>query len=392
MRSEGAGELERIALTATEDAIGTERGWRDMNDSHLILPLLTLGDPQRLSGGYLYHLRVAEAAPRHGGRIVFLSLPERRFPAAALNVPALFHQMAAVRADAILVDSIATALAAPWLALRPPPVPVIAVLHQPPGGIDHGLWRTRAQARLDRLAYRRSALLVVASELLADQLAIEGISRERVRVVPPGRDVAPPPQGPPPDLRRGRSASLLCVANLVARKGILELLEAFASLPVDAATLHLAGDDQANPSYAAQVRRRIADLRLAQRVELHGTLSREEVARLYAAADIFVLPAFREPYGTVWGEAMSFGLPVVGWRAGNLPHLADDGREGLLVAPGDVGGLARALASLVADESFRRRLGRAAHKRALSRPTWEQSVAAFFAAVRGTLRDHGNGR
>jgi len=49
-----------------------------------------------------------------------------------------------------------------------------------------------------------------------------------------------------------------------------------------------------------------------------------------------VLPSLKEPYGTVYGEAMAFGLPVVGWRAGNLPYLAEDEQEGLILAPGDV--------------------------------------------------------
>ena len=382
---ERPGELERVALTAAEDAAGAKGGRSDVNDAHLVLPLLTLGDPQRLTGGYLYHLRMAEAAPSHGAKIVFLSFPERPFPAAALRAPALFRQVRALGADAMLLDSIAAALAAPCLALRPPPVPVIGVLHQPPGGVDHGAWRTWAQARLDRLAYHRAAQLVVASELLAAELAEHGISRERVRVVPPGRDVAAPPEGMPPDLRCGRRAAFLCVANLVGRKGILELLDAFAALPPEAATLHLVGEEQAEPGYAGRVRRRLETPQLAQRVVLHDPLSREGVAALYAAADAFVLPAFREPYGTVWGEAMAFGLPVVGWRAGNLPHLADHEREGLLVAPGNVGALARALATLAADEDLRRRLGRAARRRALSRPTWEQSAATFFAAIRSAL-------
>jgi glycosyltransferase involved in cell wall biosynthesis len=382
---EGPGELERIPLTPAEDAIGTEGRGSDVNDSHLVLPLLTLGDPQRLTGGYLYHLRMAEAAARHGAKIVFLSFPERPFPTAALRAPGTFRQARALRADAILLDSIAAAFAAPWLALRTPRTPVVAILHQPPGGIDHGAWRMRVQARLDRLAYRRTLQFIVASDMLADEVAAHGVSRELIRVVPPGRDIAPPPPGPRPDLRRGRGASVLCVANLVDRKGILELLEAFAPVTLDAATLHLVGDDQADPAYAARVRRRLTDPRLASRVVLHGPLMHGEVADFYTAADVFVLPAFREPYGTVWGEAMAFGLPVVGWRAGNLPHLADDGREGLLVPPGDIGALTRALLTLVTNQSLRRRLGRAARLRALSRPTWEQSATEFFAAIKRTL-------
>jgi glycosyltransferase involved in cell wall biosynthesis len=83
---------------------------------------------------------------------------------------------------------------------------------------------------------------------------------------------------------------------------------------------------------------------------------------------------------------MACGLPVVGWRAGNLPYLAEDRREGLLVPPGDVAGLARALADLASDEPLRRRLGEAARRRASTRPTWDESAALFFEAVRTVLR------
>jgi hypothetical protein len=58
-----------------------------VNDPHLSLCLVTLGDPHRLTGGYLYHLRMAAAAPRHGARIVFASFPDRRFPLPALAAP-----------------------------------------------------------------------------------------------------------------------------------------------------------------------------------------------------------------------------------------------------------------------------------------------------------------
>jgi glycosyltransferase involved in cell wall biosynthesis len=106
------------------------------------------------------------------------------------------------------------------------------------------------------------------------------------------------------------------------------------------------------------------------------------VAALYRDADIFVLPSVREPYGTVYGEAMAAGLPVVGWRAGNLPYLADHGQEGLLVPPGDVAGLASALRTLAEDEELRARLAVAARRRAAAFPTWEQTAERFFAVVR----------
>jgi glycosyltransferase involved in cell wall biosynthesis len=168
----------------------------------------------------------------------------------------------------------------------------------------------------------------------------------------------------------------------VARKGILQALDAVARLPAGLARLHLVGDERTDPPYAARVRRRLDHGDLAGRVECHGRLGREEVAAMYRDADVFVLSSVREPYGTVYGEAMAAGLPVVGWRAGNLPYLADHGREGLLVEPGDVAGLAAALRTLAEDGELRARLGAAACRRAAAFPTWDQTAEQFFAALR----------
>jgi glycosyltransferase involved in cell wall biosynthesis len=387
--SERAAELQRIPFATAEDPTLAEERWRDVDDPHLVLPLITLGDPRRLSGGYLYHLRMADAAPAHGARIVFLSFPERSFPLAAFRGAAVLRRSRAHRASAILLDSIAAAFAAPTLAMRSLDLPLVGVLHQPPGGIDHGPVRARAQVPLDRLAWRRADLLIAASDHLAEQLLEAGVARSRIRVVPPGRDVAAAPVGRAPELCRGRRTAFLTVANWLPRKGILELLDAFARLPAETGSLHLVGDDAADPRYAARVRRRLADPDLTGRVVVHGHRAPEDVAALYRAADVFVLPAFREPYGTVWGEAMALGLPVVGWRAGNLPYLAENEREGLLVDPGDIAGLARALVRLTSDEDLRARLGAAAKRRALARPTWEDSAALFFAAIREVLEPPG---
>jgi glycosyltransferase involved in cell wall biosynthesis len=54
----------------------------------------------------------------------------------------------------------------------------------------------------------------------------------------------------------------------------------------------------------------------------------------------------------------------------------------LLPSPGDVAGLRRALARLAGDDDLRRRMGAAAGRRAAARPTWAQSAALFFAALR----------
>jgi glycosyltransferase involved in cell wall biosynthesis len=344
----------------------------------LKLSLVTLGDPDTLTGGYLYHRRMAELAPGHAAKLEFASFPGRPFPLPALWGRRVLRTLRAQAPDVVVVDSIAAA----FLAAAPGiDAPMVGMLHQPPGGIDHGPLRRALQAPLDRAVYRRLGRLLVASEPLGEALAAQGFA-DRVTVVAPGCDVAPAPAGPPRDLRGDGRAALLCVGNWVARKGILDLLEVVARLPDGLVRLHLAGDEDAEPAYGAEVRRRLARGDLAGRVVRHGRRPRAEVAALYRDADVFVLPSVREPYGTVYGEAMAAGLPVVGWRAGNLPHLARHGREGLLADQGDLDGLAAAVATLAGDEPLRLRLAAAARRRAEGFPTWEQTAERFFGVAR----------
>jgi glycosyltransferase involved in cell wall biosynthesis len=356
------------------------------------LALLTLGDPARVTGGYLFHRRLADRAPEHDMEIEFVSVPDLPLAWAMMTGPVWLRDPALEHADALVLDSIAAAPAAPWLAcLR---MPILGMLHQPMGGMDTGRLGRSLRAPFDRWAYRRAELLMVASEWLAEQLAAAGIPRSALLVVPPGKDPAAAAAGSTDDdidgatvdLRQHRRMAALCVANWLPRKGILELLEAVARLPDDLLTLHLVGETATPGPYAARVRRRLAHPDLSRRIVVHGVIPAAAVARMYRSVDAFALPSFEEPYGTVWGEAMAAGLPVVGWHAGNLPFLADHEREGLLAPVGDVPALSRVLERMAGEPELRRVMGRAARERAASRPTWDETAGLFFTAVAQVLR------
>jgi glycosyltransferase involved in cell wall biosynthesis len=344
--------------------------------------LITLGDPDRLTGGYLYHRRMAVAASEHDAMLRFESCREQVFPLGVVAARDVVRR-AQQDADVVVIDSIAAALVAPWVGAVG--VPVVAMLHQVPGGIDHGPVRRRAQSALDRMTYRHVRCLMAASEPLADELRALGFAAERIRVVAPGRDPARPTQ-PPPDLRRGRRAAFLCVGNWIPRKGILDVLNAVARLPVDDGTLHLVGDDTVDRRYARRVRHRLGAPDLAGRVVVHGPLPAGDVAAMYEAADVFVLPSTKEPYGTVLGEALAAGVPVVGWDAGNLPYLAVNGREGIVLPVGDLDGLVTALARLATNEAERAAMAEAARQRGRALPTWHDTAREFFTVLREAAR------
>jgi glycosyltransferase involved in cell wall biosynthesis len=357
--------------------------------------LLTVGDPSRVTGGYLFHRRLAERAPNYGAEVRFVSIPDLPLPWAIAAGPAWLFARPTRTADVLVLDSIAASAAAPWLGrVR---APVVGMLHQPPGGFDTPRLRRRFRAPFDRRAYRACRVLVVASDWLAAQLVAAGVPADRLRVVPPGKDLDVAAGAASGDdtlgvdqagLRRGRLMAAVCVANWLPLKGIVELLEAVAGLPDDVVTLHLVGDTATRGGYAARVYRRIEQQDLRDRVVVHGLLKPAAVQRMYEIVDAFVLPSFEETYGTVWGEAMAAGLPVVGWRAGNLPFLADHGRDGLLVPVGDVPALGGTIEGLARDPALRARLGSAAYARAAARATWDQTAARFFTIIDEVLSEH----
>jgi glycosyltransferase involved in cell wall biosynthesis len=160
---------------------------------------------------------------------------------------------------------------------------------------------------------------------------------------------------------------------------VLELLDALGRLPHDRVTLHLAGRDDVEPAYTERVRGRLAVL--GDRVVHHGVLD-QTASPASTPAPTSSLPSWREPYGTVYGEALAAGLPVVGWRAGNLPHLVSDGVEGVVLDPGDIPALAAALDRLASDELWRASVVRAAGRRGAALSRWSHTAATLFAALK----------
>jgi phosphatidylinositol alpha 1,6-mannosyltransferase len=114
----------------------------------------------------------------------------------------------------------------------------------------------------------------------------------------------------------------------------------------------------------------------------------EDLATIYASLDLFVHSGPHETFGQTLQEAAASGLPVIAPAAGGPLDLVDDGVTGFLVAPGDAGALARAVARLAADPGMRAAQGRAARQRVLGR-TWEalgDELIGHYEAVLETAR------
>ena len=165
--------------------------------------------------------------------------------------------------------------------------------------------------------------------------------------------------------------AIACIGRLHRQKGLSHLLGAFHALLQAHPTVRLllAGDGPDRGALEGTVRA----LRLGPFVKLLGTVG--SPWPLLAAADIFALPSLYEGMPNALLEAMAAGLPAVATPVGAVPEMVVDGREALLVPPGDAGALARALAELAAHPVRRREMGALARQRVENAYRIEATVA-----------------
>ena len=113
----------------------------------------------------------------------------------------------------------------------------------------------------------------------------------------------------------------------------------------------------------------------AERLHFYGPVSHEELVRLYAQADLFVLPSiWHETFGIPLIEAMASGIPVVASRCGGIPDIVNDGVTGCLVERADVEGLATTIGTLLDDPVRRVAMGYAGRERVETYFTWQHSA------------------
>ena len=147
---------------------------------------------------------------------------------------------------------------------------------------------------------------------------------------------------------------LAFAGRLGPQKALGMALEAVAAVPD--VTLVIAGD---GPDRAA-LERQARELGLETRVRFLGSVSREQVLRLFRAADASVLSSAWENFPHTVVEALAVGCPVIATAVGGVPEVIREGENGLLVPANDVPALAAAIRRFFDDAALRQRLAAAA--------------------------------
>jgi glycosyltransferase involved in cell wall biosynthesis len=330
--------------------------------------LITVGDPTRRTGGYRYHARLLSRLAARGisARHVVAG------PADPLAQAAAATRLLGLEddADVVVIDALARIAGRPWMTHRAGR-PVVALVHELPSCAE-----PETADPVDEEALLGCDLLVAVSPSVRDTLTARGVPVERIRIVSPGYDR----HCGAPVLDRDRGCvQVLCVAQWIRRKGIVELLRAWHARERPGARLVLVGETDADPSYAAEVRALLTD-----DIEVLGSVDDAVVAACYARASVFALPSAAEGYGIVYAEALACGLPVLACTVGPVPDLVGEG--GILVPPHDHEALVAALDTVLTDSALRDRLAANARRRARSLPTWDDCADAFLAVLEEAAR------
>ena len=319
------------------------------------------GRLNQLTGGYLFDRRIVEGLRARGRAVRVIELSAKVDGAL----------LAALAEDTkTVVDGLALADHAEVMLAQARHLRLIAFVHGPLA-LETGLSPAAAKRAAEREAGLLSRVRGVLCPSHNTAAAVEsyGISRERIAVVPPGTAKPAYPPGP----RRACVRALLCVANLVPRKGHELLVAALARIRDLDWSLSCLGSLERHPATVRAVRRLIRTTGLGRRITLVGECPPQRVARAYRAADAFVLPSFHEGYGMVYAEAMVHGLPVIATTAGAIPETVPP-EAGLLVPPGDPAALARAMRRVIAQPVLAARLAMGSRAVGVRLPDWARAT------------------
>ena len=336
------------------------------------------GDPETLTGGYIYAKRLTAALRGRGWTVHALRLPGG-FPNPSTEDLAETQRLLGglpSRAT-VLIDGLAFGAFTPAV-LANLDLDIVALVHHPLAR-ETGLTASAAQisASREREALRAARAVVATSPHTASVLATDyGVPQYKLSVAPPGTERRPRAPG------HSHASSLLTVATVTPRKGHDLLVAALARIKNLTWTSTIAGSLERAPDTAAALRAQIAYSGLASRIALTGELPDDALAKLYAGADIFVLPSRYEGYGMVFADALAYGLPIVGCAAGAVVDTVPQ-NAAILVPVDDAEALADALRDLLTNANLRSSMAVAAWSAGQALPRWDDTAAIVARALAG---------
>jgi colanic acid/amylovoran biosynthesis glycosyltransferase len=249
-------------------------------------------------------------------------------------------------------------------------LPMIVSFH----GLDASrLLRSRSYINGLRQVFRYASVITVCNPGMADVLPLTPEQKKKVLWVPYGINLT---QLSPQPRKQNQVLRILHVGRLVEKKGVPDLISAFAS--VTAMNCQIQLDLVGTGPEEKKCRKAVRENNLIDKVVFHGWKTHEEVKQLMQQCDVFVLNSRVARNGDSEGlplgilEAMAMALPVVSTYHAAIPIAIDQGITGFLVKECDTNALTDAISKIIKDDQLRNHMGAAARAKVESLFTMEQ--------------------
>ncbi len=219
-----------------------------------------------------------------------------------------------------------------------------------------------------RIIWHNASAVIANSHGLRD-LALAFDSSIEIPIIPNGVDGALYTA----DAREWSPPRLFSVGRVVYQKGFDLGLRALAQLTDLDWEWCIAGDGPQMETLKSLAQ----ELGIAERVTFLGWQSKEELAKDYHQANLFLFPSRHEGMPNAVLEAMSSGLPVVATRIAGNEELVIEGETGLLVPSENVDELCDALRKLITDPALQQKMGAASRQRVEQNYTWQKVAEGY---------------
>lgn len=162
---------------------------------------------------------------------------------------------------------------------------------------------------------------------------------------------------------------ILFAGTLTPRKGASYLIKAFAELVNDKERLHIVGEGEEMNKLINLVNH----LEINNKVKFYGFLDHTKLMKKMSECDVFIMPSWKEAFGVVYIEAMSFKKPVIGTVGEGIEDVIKNGDNGLLVEPQNVKSIVEKIQLLRDDEDLRNKIALRGYETSKNL-TWENNA------------------
>jgi teichuronic acid biosynthesis glycosyltransferase TuaC len=269
--------------------------------------------------------------------------------------------------------------------------PLVIDIHGPTFFSDW-LHQPQLQKKVWNCVNNSSKIICISKKLLSDAV-IQGIPEYKLEYIPLGVDLERFEKTSGADFsshikrENPQKITFIFVGHLTKRKGLKYMLQAVSHLQEKVKKrchFVIAGEGPEKEALITQA----GSLKIISNFTFTGSLGENELLKLYAASDVFILPSLSEGRPTVINEAMASECAIIASNVDGIPEQVTDGYNGFLVEPRNPEELASKIEYLVENENLMRNMGKNSKRKIFEEGiTWENYAKKVVKVYRESFNE-----